>query len=274
MTPSSSASRALLLGLAALILTAGGFYLGRRLSAPAAVPAALAPASPGPDDAMLAPAPADTESTEPGGEPGSPEDSRAAVEGAAPEPGAAAGRRSATPGRGVPQRERGGPSALRPTAAPGATEPDAGGPLPRAGAHAGFVAGLTQIGSTRSSGAELKGFDPSAVAVKRAPESDGAIEFEVVPSQVAPGQAYTVKVYLRNRCAKPIRIKGLTIASEMNGRRSRGEQSPRAKEVAPSLVGLLAELPGIWKEDVASWSLEVQVLTSSGDTYLNRMAWK
>ena len=269
MTPSSSASRALLLGLAALILTAGGFYLGRRLSAPAAVPA-----SPGPDDAMLTPAPADAERTEPGGEPRSAEDSSAAVEGAAPEPGAAAGRRSATPGRGVPQRERGGPAAPGPAAAPGATEPDAGGPLPRPGAHAGFVAGLTQIGSTRSSRADLKGFDPSAVAVKRAPESDGAIEFEVVPSQVAPGQAYTVKVYLRNRGAKPILIKRLTIASEMNGRRSRGAQSPRAKEVAPSLVGLLAELPGIWKEDVASWSLEVQVLTSGGDTYLNRMAWK
>lgn len=142
------------------------------------------------------------------------------------------------------------------------------------GGQRAFVAGLTQIGSTRSARAELKGFDSAAVAVKRAPESEGAIEFEVTPTQVQPGQPYVVKVYLRNRGARSIHVKSLSVASEMNGRSSRGPLSPRSKAVEPSLVGLLAELPGVWKDDVSSWSIAVDVLTTSGDTYTSRVAWK
>ena len=126
----------------------------------------------------------------------------------------------------------------------------------------------------RTARAELKGFDPAAVALKRAPESDGAIEFEVVPTQVQPGQPYVVNVYLRNRGALSIHVKSLSVASEMNGRSSRGSLSPRSKAVEPSLVGLLAELPGVWKDDVGSWSIAVDVTTASGDTYSSRVAWK
>lgn len=161
-----------------------------------------------------------------------------------------------------------------PPLAPG--EPDSGPvrAVPAVPAGRGFAAGLTRIGNTRPSDASLKGFDPTAVALRRAPRSEGSIEFEVTPSPLAPGQPYAVKVYLRNHGEKPIQVKNLTVASELNGHSSRSSLSPRSKQVAPSLVGLLAELPGIWKDGVTSWSLEVEVLTSAGDTYSNRVAWK
>jgi hypothetical protein len=60
----------------------------------------------------------------------------------------------------------------------------------------------------------------------------------------------------------------------MNGRSSRATLSPRSKVVDPSLVGLLAELPGVWKDEVASWSLDVEVQTAGGDTFSSRVAWK
>jgi hypothetical protein len=147
-------------------------------------------------------------------------------------------------------------------------------PGPGTGSRRAFVAGLTQLGSERASNAELKGFDATAVDLRRAPEAEGAIEFEVVPSPVQPDQPYTVKLYLRNRGAKPIRVKSLLVTSEMNGRSSRATLSPRSKVVDPSLVGLLAELPGVWKDEVASWSLDVEVQTAGGDTFSSRVAWK
>jgi hypothetical protein len=96
----------------------------------------------------------------------------------------------------------------------------------------------------------------------------------VTPSPLEPGEPYAVRVYLRNHGEKAIQVKSLTVASELNGHNSRSTLSPRSKQVAPSLVGLLAELPGVWKDGVTSWSLEVEVQTSAGDTYSNRVAWK
>jgi hypothetical protein len=262
-------TRALMLGLAALALTAGGFFLGRRLSAPPPPPQAsaspAAPATPAPGGSLAVPPPAPPA---PGAEGSALPDVPAAP--AAPR-GEAAGASTAKAAR---RARRTAPPAAAPSLAPAGPEPQEPLAPPRPGGRRGFVAALTQIGSTRDSGADLKGFDPTAVALKRAPESDGAIEFEVVPTQVQPGDPYVVKVYLRNRGEKPIRLKSLNVASEMNGRSSRSSLSPRSKAVEPSLVGLLAELPGVWKDDVTSWSIEVEVFTGAGDTYSSRVAWK
>jgi hypothetical protein len=257
----SPLTRALLVGLAALALTIGGFLLGRRASEPEPSPSTAAVPPPGVDEtegvAGVPPANPDA----------GPPSATSALEAPSAPPG---GARAARPAPRVP---RSAPSEPLPSSAPGPPQAAEPGAAPAAGRR-GFVAGLTQIGSTRPSNADLKGFDPAAVALKRAPQSDGAIEFEVVPAQVAPAQAYTVKVYLRNRSPKPLRVKTLSVASEMNGHGSRSELSPRSKVVEPSLVGLLTELPGVWKHDVSSWSLEVEVLTAAGDTYASRMDWK
>jgi hypothetical protein len=262
-------TRALLLGLAALALTAGGFFLGRRLSPPApsppvsASPAARAtPARGGSLPAPLPGPPAAVAS-------GAPLSDAPLARGV--QRGEAAGVSTPKAARRAP---RAAPPAAAPSLAPAGPEPPQRLEPPRPPGRRAFVAGLTQIGSTRGSGATLKGFDPTAVALKRAPESDGAIEFEVVPTQVQPGEPYVVKVYLRNRGEKAIRLKSLNVASEMNGRSSRTPLSPRSKAVEPSLVGLLAELPGVWKDDVESWSIEVEVLTGAGDTYSSRVTWK
>lgn len=263
-----------MLVLGAVGLTAAGFLIGRRLSPPetepgdASAPAAAAPALPAGDDAgTAARATADA-----GSDPAAPGAASAPQlpQGLVPPPGP----RSAGAARGRKAGARGIPAVPPPAPAPRETDTAPGPFPPQNPAGHGFAAGLTRIGGTRPSEASLKGFEPAAVTVKRAPRSEGSIEFEVTPSQLSAGQPYVVKIYLRNHGEKPIQVKSLTIASELNGHSSRSSLSPRSTQVAPSLVGLLAELPGVWKGDVSSWSLEADVLTSAGDTYSNRVAWK
>jgi hypothetical protein len=261
-------TRALLLGLAALALTAGGFFLGRRLSAPPPSPQPLASPTARATPAGVGRLPVPLPAPPAAGAAGSPLPDVPASPDVSRREAAGVSKAKAT------RRPGAAPPAAAPSLAPARPEPQEPLAPKHPGGRRGFVAGLTQIGSTRDSGADLKGFDPTAVALKRAPESDGAIEFEVIPTQVQPGEPYVVKVYLRNRGEKPIRLKSLNVASEMNGRSSRSALSPRSKAVEPSLVGLLAELPGVWKDDVMSWSMEVEVVTGAGDTYSSRVAWK
>jgi hypothetical protein len=266
----SSYARALLLGVAAVALAAGGYLLGRRQSSREAMARPSPPTSTVAAGAapLPAPSPPPAARATPAADEAAPVAPREPTDEAPAETRAASAPRA---GRTSPRRAP-APAAASPApiaSAPDAPIPPAAAPGPRA-----FVAGLTQIGSTRQARADLKGFDPTAVALKRAPDSEGAIEFEVVPTQVQPGQPYVVKVYLRNRGARSIRVKSLSVASEMNGRSSRATVSPQSKAVEPSLVGLLAELPGVWKDDVTSWSIAVDVATASGDTYSSRVAWK
>lgn len=192
-------------------------------------------------------------------------------------PAEAEGATGATPGK--PARPASAPRAPKGRQKAGAPAggPSGAGEVPRALGPTrprSFVPGLTRVGNLRPIEADLKGFDASGVEVKRASRTIGRIEFEVLPPDVRPGQPYTVKVYLRNEGKRPIKVRKLTIASELNGRSSRSEVSPRLREVAPDLAALLAEVPGIWKEGVSSWSLDVEVTAEHDDTLGNALSWK
>jgi hypothetical protein len=60
-----------------------------------------------------------------------------------------------------------------------------------------------------------------------------------------------------------------------NGQNSGGPVRPQTKEVAPRQKALLLAIPSdIWKEDTASWQMEVTVSTARGETYKNTLSWK
>jgi hypothetical protein len=44
--------------------------------------------------------------------------------------------------------------------------------------------------------------------------------------------------------------------------------------VAPRDTAQLLLLPDFWKEDTTSWSMEVVVRTTRGETYKNEVSWK
>lgn len=137
-----------------------------------------------------------------------------------------------------------------------------------------FVNGRTTVENTRPIGSELQGFDLGGVEVKRAPDVLGSIEFEVVPAKVKPGDAFNVKVYLRNQGKKAIPVDELIVASRLNGKQTAVALTPKHKEVGPREVALIAELPGIWKAGVDSWSVEVALTSKAGDTYKNKVTWR
>jgi hypothetical protein len=141
------------------------------------------------------------------------------------------------------------------------------------GALRRFVSGTTQ--PVGPAAAFPPGFEPGDdIKVQRASEPGAGIEFDVLPESVRPGVAYNVKVYLRNRGKQDVRIKTLTVAASLNGQGSRSQVRARLKKVPRGQIGLLTELPGVWKDDTDSWSIAVTVETDERHTYTNEVTWE
>jgi tRNA A-37 threonylcarbamoyl transferase component Bud32/tetratricopeptide (TPR) repeat protein len=152
-------------------------------------------------------------------------------------------------------------------------------PGARGGAKA-FVAGRTQAQSVETAaGNTAPGFEESAgVVVKRgsaAAELPGKILFEAKPEAVKAGDAYSVSIYLVNEGAGPISVKSMAVSIVKNGGKAGGPVAPQTKDVAPRQKALLLSTSTeMWKEDTASWQMEVTVSTVRGETYRNTLSWK
>jgi serine/threonine-protein kinase len=141
-----------------------------------------------------------------------------------------------------------------------------------------------QPGSTTASSAETRapsgpeGFEESAgVTVKKgttAAELPGKIKFEFSPPTPKPAERYTVKVSLLNEGTAPIGIASVVTTTLINGKKLSGLVPPLTKEVAPRQSGPVFETSEAWKEDTTSWSMEVVVKTTRGETYKNSLTWK
>ena len=148
---------------------------------------------------------------------------------------------------------------------------------PSAG-HA-FVASKTsaQSAETRTSNVP-EGFEDSpGVNVKKgtqAAELPGKINFDITPDTVKAGERYIVKVYLVNEGLAPIQIRDMLVTTKINGKGVSGPVAPRAKDVAPGQRALLMDTTELWKEETASWSMEVAVRTARGERYTNQVVWK
>jgi hypothetical protein len=67
----------------------------------------------------------------------------------------------------------------------------------------------------------------------------------------------------------------MTVATTINGKRAGGGPvSPLAKEVAPRQKTVVLTVSDIWKEDTTTWTMEVTVKTSRGETYKNSVKWQ
>ena len=89
------------------------------------------------------------------------------------------------------------------------------------------------------------------------------------------GDQYSVSIYLLNEGAGSISVKTMAVSVVKNGGRAGGPVQPQTKDVAPRQKALLLSTPtDIWKEDTASWQMEVTVSTARGETYKNTLSWK
>jgi hypothetical protein len=137
-----------------------------------------------------------------------------------------------------------------------------------------FVPGRTAVKTEKASGG-LAGFDSGDVAVQKAPDFLGRIEFEMSPaSGIKPGDPYTLRFFLVNDGKKAIRIQGITLNTTVNGTGSGTPVSAATKEVAPQQRAPLGEVTGSWKDGTTSWSAEVLVTANKGDSLKNQISWR
>jgi tetratricopeptide (TPR) repeat protein len=142
-----------------------------------------------------------------------------------------------------------------------------------------FVAGKTvaQSQETRQGNAP-EGFEESAgVTVKKGTQPadlPGKITFDFSPSVPKPGEKYTASISLLNEGLAPIQLRDMIVTTTVNGKRSQGPVPPLTKDVAPKQKALLLSLPDFWKEDTTSWTMEIMVHTTRGESYKNQVAWK
>jgi hypothetical protein len=85
-----------------------------------------------------------------------------------------------------------------------------------------------------------------------------------------------VTAFLSNEGQQPIQLAGMTVTTVVDGKTQRGSLSPSVTIVAPGQRAPVYQTPGdqVWKEATASWSMEIVLRTTLGETYRNTLAWK
>lgn len=137
-----------------------------------------------------------------------------------------------------------------------------------------FQAGRTVVEGPQVGRSDFKDFDTREVAVRKAPEVPGRIEFEIAPARLVAGDKYAVKVYLQNEGTRPIRIASMQVTTTVNGSASGATTPPPRGDVAARARALIHQTEGVWKEGTTSWALYVQVSSAKGDNYRNQAVWK
>jgi hypothetical protein len=122
--------------------------------------------------------------------------------------------------------------------------------------------------------ASFKDFDTREVAMHKAPEVPGRLDFEVAPAHVLAGDAYSIRVYLQNQGTKPIKVASLKVTTTTNAATAGGPLPVKSMEVAPKGRVLLHDAQGVWNDGVTSWVLDTQVVSARGDSYRSQVVWK
>jgi tRNA A-37 threonylcarbamoyl transferase component Bud32/tetratricopeptide (TPR) repeat protein len=148
-----------------------------------------------------------------------------------------------------------------------------------AGSVKGFQAGKTAAqagdGSVRNA---PEGFEAGGEVVARrgaqAADLPGKILFDIAPPVVRAGDRYTVSVSLLNEGNAPIEVAAMQVTTIINGGKSGGSVPSLTKLVGPRRKELIFSVGEIWREDFATWAMEVSIRTPRGETYRNRVEWR
>ncbi len=118
--------------------------------------------------------------------------------------------------------------------------------------------------------AQLPGFEGEGVSTKRAPEFSGRLQFEVLPEAVRAGEPFVVRVEAANEGRRAVRLRSLTLATIVDGRRQPVETQALVRELPPRQRTLVAQYSDVWRE-AASWTLEAVVTSEREETITARL---
>jgi hypothetical protein len=105
------------------------------------------------------------------------------------------------------------------------------------------------------------------------PDFNGGIEFEAAAA-VAPGEPYSIKVYLKNTGQKAMRLKEVQVTERVNAQGGAETVPPPAgaKEIPVGERALIYETSGTMPADVTSWVLTVKAVGSGKESCQNTLA--
>jgi hypothetical protein len=158
---------------------------------------------------------------------------------------------------------------------PGASGSAEKAPAPASSVRRSFVASTTAVDGASGRPPSLPaGFEADGVAGKPVPKIPAQIEFDIQPKPARPGDAYAVRIYIRNEGKKSLKIREMRVGSSLNGEHSEAAMTPRLTEIPPEQVALLAEIASVWKDNVTVWGMDVTVRAAHGEVYKNSVAWR
>jgi hypothetical protein len=96
------------------------------------------------------------------------------------------------------------------------------------------------------------------------------MEFEVLPPAVRDGEPFVVRILLRNDGRRGVKIRAVSLAAIVDGRRAAVPVKPLQREVPPQSRTLVAEYSGVWSE-APSWVLEAVVTADRNETVSSRL---
>jgi hypothetical protein len=139
-----------------------------------------------------------------------------------------------------------------------------------------FVTGRTRVQTEKAEGGGgLAGFDTGDADLRRAPDFQGRIEFEMTPSSgLSAGTAWTLRIFVVNEGKKPIQIRDVTATTEVNGSGSGSPVTPRSRQVPTQQRALIGEISGTWSADTTAWSTQVTITANKGDSLRGTLAWR
>jgi hypothetical protein len=166
------------------------------------------------------------------------------------------------------------PPAVTPTPVPrvaatlGEAAPPAPEPTATPGPSRGFTPEATSVATPAAGGVE--GFDSADVSSRRQPQFVGRMEFEVLPPAVRAGEPFVVRIHLRNDGRRGVKVRGVSVAAVVDGRRDPLPVKSLQREVPPQSRALVAEYSGVWSE-ARSWTLEAVVTADRNETVSSRL---
>jgi hypothetical protein len=138
-----------------------------------------------------------------------------------------------------------------------------------------FVSGRTRVQTEKADAGGLAGFDTGGADLRKAPDFQGRIDFEMSPpSGVEAGDAWTLQIFVVNEGKKPIRVQGVTVTTKLNGSGAGAPVAPQASQIAPQQRALLGQTAGTWAEGTTAWSTEVTVTANKGDSLRATVTWR
>jgi hypothetical protein len=124
---------------------------------------------------------------------------------------------------------------------------------------------LIQRSSQNESGENPSGFEGAAN-----PDFMGEVEFEA-PPEIGAGDDYTIRVLLQNVGRKRMKLSSLRVEARTNGETLALPARLLTDSLDEGERATIAEIAGVWPQDVESWSLRVTVTGDRGDTTSNRL---